>query len=187
MLNLLIKNEYELLNFLPFTDYIAFLETQGYEFASESESNGFVEYIAQCADHKLKILSTKDKEKEWITFYKIREDGEHFEQVEFMLFNEYYMKTFGEKDYNRVIKYCAHFEDEEFTRMVTSGYSYQNNDFLGGWRELRKFEVQDLDKVMYSKSMNLSELTMMADDKISEFYEVISLRGEEVKELKLEY
>ncbi len=187
MIDLLIKNNYELLQFAPFTDYIAFLETQGYEFVSESESHGGVEYKAQCEDHELKILSMKDDEKEWITVYKMRDDGEHFEQVEFMLFNEHYMKKYGEKDYNRIIKYSAHFEDDEFTRLVTSAFSYKDNNFLGGWRELRKFEVQDLDKVMYCKDMNLSELTMMADQKISEFYEVISLRGKEVKELKLEY
>lgn len=97
------------------------------------------------------------------------------------------MKSYGPKKYNRIIKYSAHFEDEEFTRMVTSNFSYQDNNFLNGWRELRKFEVQDLDKVMYCKDMNLTELTMMADKKISEFYEAISLRGDEVKELKLEY
>lgn len=187
MTDLLIKNKYELLEFEPFTDYIAFLETQGYEFVSESEINGWVEYIAKCEDHELKILSMKDKEKEWITVYKTRNENERFEQVEFMLFNENYMKSYGPKKYNRIIKYSAHFEDEEFTRMVTSNFSYQDNNFLNGWRELRKFEVQDLDKVMYCKDMNLTELTMMADKKISEFYEAISLRGDEVKELKLEY
>ncbi|MDE6292877.1 MAG: hypothetical protein K2L98_04265 [Bacilli bacterium] len=187
MTDLLRKNKYELLDFEPFTDYIAFLETQGYEFVSESASNGWVEYIAQCEDHELKILSIKDQEKEWITVYKTRNELERFEQVEFMLFNENYMKNYGKKKYNRIIKYSAHFEDEEFTRMVTSNFSYKDNIFLNGWRELRKFEVQDLDKVMYCKDMNLTELTMMADKKISEFYEVISLRGDEVKELKLEY
>ncbi len=187
MLKFLTKNNYELLKFEPFTDYIAFLETQGYEFVSESERNGWVEYIAQCEDHELKILSLKDPDKEWVTVYKTRDGIERFEQVEFMHFTEDYMKKYGEKDHNRIIKYCAHFEDEEFTRMVTSGYFYKDNNFLKGWRELRKFEVQYLDEVMYCKDMNLSELTMMADEKISEFYEVISLRGEEVKELKLEY
>ena len=187
MLDLLIKNNYELLQFEPFIDYIAFLEKQGYEFVSESERNDWVEYIAKVEDHELKILSMKDKDKEWITVYKTRDGYERFEQVEFMLFNENYMKNYGEKYYNHIIKYSAHFEDEKFTRMVCSSFFYKENTFLDGWRELRKFDVQDLDKVMHSKRMNLSELTMWADKKISEFYEVISLRGEEVKELKLEY
>ena len=46
---------------------------------------------------------------------------------------------------------------------------------------------EDLSKIFYSKTMNLSELVTLADSKIFEFYEIKTLIGEEVKELILEY
>lgn len=187
MIQLLKKHNYDILKFQPFIDYMAFLKKQRYVFISKEEEYEWIEYIAKLMDHKLKILSMKDKEKEWISFYKIRNEDEYFEQVEFMLFNENYMKFYGKKECNHIIKYSAHFEDEEFTRMVCSNYLYKDNTLLKGWRELRKFAVEDLDKVMYSKSMNLTELVFWADKKIFEFYEVKTLKGDEVKELKLEY
>lgn len=121
MLDLLIKNNYELLQFQPFIDYIAFLETQGYEFVSESERNAWIEYTAACEDHNLKILSFKDNYKEWITVYKIRNDAK-FEKIEFMNFNEKHREVYGKEDYNNFITYSAHFEDEKFTRMVCSSF-----------------------------------------------------------------
>lgn len=187
MIELLKKQNYDILKFQPFIDYIAFLETQGYEFVSEKEEYDWVEYLAKGKNHELKILSMKDKKKEWVTIYKTKNENERFEQVEFMFFNENYMKICGEQDYNYIVQYAAHFEDDEFTRMVCSAYKYKNNNLLNGWRELRKFDVQDLNEVMYSKMMNLTELILWADKKIFEFYEVITLKGEEVKELKLEY
>ncbi len=187
MLNLLRKSNYKTLAFQPFLDYITFLEEQGYEFVSESEEYGWSDYRAECQEHSLEILSFKDEEKEWISIYKTRNEIERFEQIEFMSFNEKYRRINPKQKYNHVIKYAGHFEDEEFARIVCSGYSYEDNILLGGWRKLRKFAVQELDKVMYSKTMNLQELTMMADEKINEFYEVIDLKDDEVKELKLGY
>lgn len=186
MVELLKEKNYDVMNFKPFIDYIAYLESRKYSPLTVEEKYGWIDEKYEGENHILQILTFKDKEKEWVSIYKYKNQREKFEQIEFMTFNEKYFELNDSQDSNRVIYYAAHFEDEQFTRMVCSGYAYQDNELLDGWRELRKFAVEDLEKVMYSKSMNLTELTGIADEKISEFYEVISLK-EEVKKLKLGY
>lgn len=187
MVELLKQKKYDIVNFEPFIECINELEKLEYTFISVKEEYDWIEEWYEGYDHSLEILTFKDKEKEWISIYKFHDQDERFEQIEFMIFNENYCKSYHQQDYNCVVYYAAHFEDEQYTRMVCSGYTYKDSKLIKGWRELRKFDVNDLDKVMYSKSMNLKELTIMADDKITEFCEVISLKKEEVKELKLEY
>lgn len=183
MIRLLKEKNYNIMQFQPFLDYIDFLESQGYTQNTELEEYDWIEEKYNNEDVELKILSYKNQEKEWVTILKTKNNVK-IEQIEFMAYNEYYCQKLNQ-DYNRVIKYAAHFEDEEFTRMVCSTFRYRDNNYLDGWRELRKFEVADLDKVMYSKQMNLMELILWVYKNIAEFYEVISLK--EVKELKLNY
>lgn len=186
MIRLLKENNFDIMEFQPFLDYINYLETQGYEQTNESSKYGWIEENYQNEEYNLKILSFKDEEKEWVTVNKYKNNIK-IEQVEFVTFTETYCLQSKNHDYNRLIEYSAHFEDEEFTRMVCSAFWYKDNNYLSGWRELRKFDVIDLGKVLYSPQMNLKELTSMADDEITEFYEVISLKEDEVKELKLNY
>lgn len=186
MVDLLKQKNYDVAHFKPFMDYIEYLESLGYKNISTEESHGFIEEHYEGKDHTLEISTMKDEHKEWVSFYKDR-NNVRYEQIEFMAFNEAYAKFSDCRDYNRVIVYAAHFENEEFTHMVCSGYRYLDNKFLDGWRELRKFGAADIDKVIYSSHMNLTELTGIADEKITEFEEIKSLKGKEVKELILGY
>lgn len=187
MIEILKQKNYDATHFQPFTDYIAYLESLGYKHISTEESHGDIIEKYEGVDHNLKIITMKDTEKEWISIYKSRTDEGNFEMIDFMILYEEYQKRSNCWDYNRIIKYAAHFEDEEFTSMVCSGYTYQDDNLLSGWRKLRKFAVDDLYKVIYSKNMPLSELVMCADMKINKFEEEKNLEGNEVKELILGY
>lgn len=186
ILELIKKQNVEILKFSPFLDYVSQLQKEGIEFVSYESDSWYQKIIFQNSYYKLEICAIKEDNYEWISFYKYKND-EKYEQIEFMAYTKAYQEFTGTKDHNRIIKYSAHFDDEEFTKMVYAVYSYQDNNFLGGFRNLRKFAVQDLYKVMYSKNMNLTELVGIADKKITKFYEIIDLKVDEVKELKLEY
>ena len=187
MVELLKQGNYDVTHFQPFMEYIKSLEQIGYKLLSVEEGHEFIDEKYEGENHTLEILTMKNKNEEWVSIYKYKNQHERFEQIEFMTFSDEYFAFYGPKNYNQIINYSAHFEDEQFASIVCSCYSYKDNQLIDGWRKLRKFDVRELEKVMYSKSMNLKELTMMADEKISEFKESISLKGDKVKELKLGY
>lgn len=184
MLNLLQEQNYDVLTFTPFVDYVKTLDEGNYQLISNEIDNYFQTIIASNGEEFIKILMFKDKEKEWVSIYRYYEEGYTFEKVEFMHFNDEHMESMKE-DYNNVIKYSAHLDDETYSRVICSAFSYKDNELLGGWREKRKIAIEDLPKIYY-KGMNLTELIGIADDKIFEFYEVISEK-EEVNKLILEY
>lgn len=184
MLELFIQGNYEACNFLPFYDYINGLENVFLSKITHHVDSGCLNINIELNQEEIKIIGTKERDYEWITVYKINSKGETYEQIEFMIYTN---QNERDKEYNRIIKYSAHLDDSSFSHLVWSSYFYLDNQYLNGKRELRKISIEDLPKIFYSKTMNLTELVSLADSKIFEFYEVKTLIGDEVKELKLEY
>lgn len=183
MLEIFIEKNYEAPSFLPFTEYITTLENSDFINKTYKSENGYDEIKLTYENGEIfTVLGSKEKDYEWITIYKINAQGEHYEQIEFMI----YTKP-SEKEHNRIIHYSAHFEDELYSRIVKSTYYYQDNELINGTENKRKIDIEELPKIFYIKSMNLAELVSLADEKIYEFYEVITILGKEVKELRLKY
>lgn len=175
---------YESTTFIPFTDYLKTLETDDYIQISYQEKNGYQEFNLTYKDELVDVLGLKERDYEWITIYRTNSKGEVYEQIEFMI---YLPNCELDQDHNRIVQYSAHFDDETYSRIVWSSFFYKDNKYLQGKRELRKITIEDLAKIFYSKTMNLTELVSLADQKIEEFASKISLKEDEVKELKLEY
>lgn len=183
MLEIFKEKKYETSSFSPFIEYLKLLEgTDNISETFKNECSHDEITLKYENGESITILGIKEKDYEWTTIYKINAKGEHYEQIEFMV----YTKP-TEKRYNRIIIYSAHFEDELYSYIAGSTYYYQDNELIDGMENKRKIELEELPKIFYSKSMNLKELISLADDKIYEFYEVITLLGQEVKELRLKY
>ncbi len=184
MLKIFKDKNYEATNFSPFIYYLNILEESGYNTMSYLSEKDSDKIVLTYDNEKIEILGKKTREYEWICIYKFNANNEKYEQIEFMI---YLPSSNTLEKHNRIIKYAAHLEDELYSRLVWSSFYYKDNEYLKGKRELRKITVEDLSKIFYSKTMNLSELVTLADSKIFEFYEIKTLIGEEVKELILEY
>ena len=185
MLETISSKNYKVLEFILFVEYVQSLELVAKQLLKDEEKNGLRELIYKFEDYFMKILILKDKEKEWVCFYKYKEERFNFEQIDFMLYTDSYHED-GILKYNNVIYYSAHFDDDKFSRLVTSGYTYKDNEYLCGWREKRKIDIEDLSKII-TWGMNLTELTSRAEKNYLDFYEAISLKDDEVPKLILGY
>lgn len=185
MLETISNKDYKILEFIPFVEHVKSLEMFENKLLKDEEKNGWHNLIYQFKDYFIKIIILKDKEKEWICFYKYKEERWNFEQIDFMLYTDSYHED-DSLEYNNVIKYSAHIDDDKFSRLVTSGYTYKDNEYLCGWREKRKIDIEDLSKII-TWGMNLTELTSRAEKNYLDFYEAISLKDDEVPKLILGY
>lgn len=185
------KREYKVLEFSPFIDYVKSYDKCDKvllkeEFKIYSKGESCLKLVYQLNDEFIKILIYKDKEKEWASFYKYKEERWNYEQIEFLLDTEGYRIEDG-IEYNNVIKYSAHLDDSEFSKIVNSAFTYKDNEYLCGWRQKRKIDIHDLPKVVVSSGINLTELVMRAERELLDFYEAISLKEGEVSKLVLGY
>ena len=185
MLETISNKDYKVLEFIPFIEYVKSLEMLENKLLKDEEQYGWRELIYQFNDYFIKILIFKDNEKEWICFYKYKEERWNFEQIDFMLYTDSYHED-DSLEYNNVIKYSAHIDDDKFSKLVTSAFTYKDNEYLCGWRQKRKIDIEDLQKIIIW-GMNLTELTMRAEDKLLDFYEAITLYEDEVPKLILGY
>lgn len=175
--------KYQAAQFTPFIEYMHILQNSSYIEQEYQHSSGFDEVNLRFPKgEKIIILGSQEKGYEWITIYKIDANGNKYEQIEFMLYKES-----RRQNYKRAIIYSSNFEDSSFSYLSYSRYFYQGNELIKGVEEKRKINVDELSKIFYSKSMNLTELIFLADEKIFEFYEVKTLKGRKVTELKLKY
>lgn len=187
MIDVIMSKKYELLEFTPFIEYIKQLEQENFELLSDNEEYGWRELIFSNEKEFLEILIFTDLEKECISIYKFKEKHYNYSQTEF----HFYTKK-GEKFYkpkcNRVIKFAEYFIEEEYAKLITSGFEYQDNEYIisTGWRHKRKIEKEELNKIIIS-GMNLQELTMRTEKQNLEFYECIDEEKGEVRKLKLSY
>lgn len=110
----------------------------------------------------------------WWSIYRYHSDGTKYEQVDVIMYDE--IKKDG---YNNVIKFSGHQEDDNCSYITCLGVSLLNNKIIKSWKQYRVVPVQDLPIIQYVKSMNLTELILMTDDKSSDI-----LKKEEEHNLK---
>ncbi|MCH5166819.1 MAG: hypothetical protein J1F35_02905 [Erysipelotrichales bacterium] len=185
MLENISKVHYKILEFLPFVDYIKSLDNFKCTLISDEEKYDWRTIEYQIENEFIKILILKDKEKEWVGVYRSNSQKVCYEQIDFLIYTEENRKYNG-LEYNNVIRYSAHFDDEKYSKLVTSAFTYLDNEYLTGWRQKRKIAIEDLSKII-TDEMNLSELIMRAEQKLLDFYEAINLEEGEVHKLVLGY
>lgn len=187
MIDIISNKKYELLGFIPFMEYLKKLEQENFSLLSDTEEYEWRELIFQNDVEFLEILIFTDSEKEWISIYKFQEKHYKYMKIEFYLYNKREIEFYKPK-YNRVIKFASYSLEGNYAKLITSGFGYQNNEYIinSGWRHKRKIKIEDLRKIIIS-DMNLQELIMRAENNNLIFYENIDEKDGEVQKLKLTY
>ncbi len=111
-----------------------------------------------CGNELIKILFLDINNGKWWSIYRYHSNGVVYEQIEIITFSE--MK---ENKYNRVIKYAGHIEDDNYSYIMCSGYSYLDQQIVNSWKRTRTVPIEDLKLIQYSDDMNLTELILMTD------------------------
>lgn len=122
----------------------------------------------------IKIIYIKISGGKWWSIYRYHSDGTKYEQIDSILFDEV-----KENGYNRIIKFSGHVEDDNYSYITCSCFSYLDNEFIRSWKKTRVVPIQDLYGIQYSKDMNLTELICMTDNKSNNI-----IKKEEQKDMK---
>ncbi len=173
MIQLIKKLDSSLLEVQPILEYLS--QFREYIIASEDVEvdNGEIDILSE--GELIKIMFMEINEGKWWSIYRYHSDGMRYEQIDAMIYNR-----IKEKGYNRVIKFSGHLEDDDYSYITCSGFSLLNNEVVESWKEYRVVPIHDLPKIQYSKSMNLTELICMTDDKSSHI-----LRKENEKNIRV--
>jgi len=133
-----------------------------YEVVSKDIEQDNGEIIVRIGKELMKLVYLDISYAKWWSIYREHSDGTRYEQVDVIIYN-------GIRDhrYNRVIKYSSHVEDEGYSYISCSGFSYLDEEIVSNWQEKRVVPIEDLSKIQYSKKMNLTELIGMTDDNSS--------------------
>lgn len=185
MLETISKVNYVALGFKEFTDYVKSLDKLE-TILNKDETNAggrVIEY--QVADEFYEIIILKDNEKEWISFYRFDSNKINYEEVVFLIYTDENRKEDG-IEYNMIIRYSAHFDDNKYSKLITSAYTYLDDKYISGWRQKRKIDIEDLPKI-FIDNRAVSELPSRAEDIMLDFYEAIDFKEGEVKKLILGY
>ncbi len=158
MIQVIKKLDTSLLDFPPVIEYLRQFEK--WEIVNEDikEDNGEVNILSE--NELIRIIYLKMSTGKWWSIYRYHSDGIKYEQIDAILFDE-----IKENKYNKIIKFSGHIEDDTYSYVTCSSFSFFNNEVIHSWKETRVVPVQDLCKIQYSKDMNLTELVLMTDNK----------------------
>lgn len=158
MIQVIKKLDTSLLDFPPVIEYLRQFEK--WEIVNEDikEDNGGVNILSE--NELIRIIYLKMSTGKWWSIYRYHSDGIKYEQIDAILFDE-----IKENKYNKIIKFSGHIEDDTYSYVTCSSFSFFNNEVIHSWKETRVVPVQDLCKIQYSKDMNLTELVLMTDNK----------------------
>ncbi len=118
--------------------------------------NGEINILSE--NELIKIIYIRISGGKWWSIYRYHSDGTKYEQIDSILFDEV-----NENGYNRVIKFSGHMEDDNYSYITCSCFSYLDNEFIRSWKKTRVVPIQNLYEIQYSKDMNLTELICMTD------------------------
>ena len=151
-----------------------------YEVVSEDIEQDNGKIIVRIGKELMKLVYLDISYAKWCSIYREHSDGTRYEQVDVIIYN-------GIRDhrYNRVIKYSSHVEDEGYSYISCSGFSYLDEEIVSNWQEKRVVPIEDLSKIQYSKKMNLTELIGMTDDNSSHIIKKESLKNQKMLVLSL--
>ena len=158
MIQVIKKLDTSLLDFLPVIEYLR--QFKKWKIVNEDikKGNGEVNILSE---HELiRIIYLKMSAGKWWSIYRYHSNGIKYEQIDAILFDE-----IKENKYNKIIKFSGHIEDDTYSYVTCSSFSFVNNEVIHSWKETRVVPVQDLCKIQYSKDMNLTELVLMTDNK----------------------
>ena len=158
MIQVIKKLDISLLDFPPVIEYLRQFEK--WEIVNEDikADNGEVNISSE--NELIRIIYLKMSTGKWWSIYRYHSDGIKYEQIDAILFDE-----IKENKYNKIIKFSGHIEDDTYSYVTCSSFSFFNNEVIHSWKETRVVPVQDLCKIQYSKDMNLTELVLMTDNK----------------------
>ena len=158
MIQVIKKLDSSLLEIQPIMEYLR--EFKKWQIVNEDieVDNGKIDILSE--NELIEIIYIKISKGKWWSIYRYHSDGTKYEQIDLLLFDE-----IKENGYNRVIKFSGHMEDDNYSYITCSGFSYLDNEFIRSWKQTRVVPIQDLCEIQYSKDMNLTELICMADDK----------------------
>lgn len=139
------------------------------------------EVIILCEGEVIKIVFLEFSGGKVWSIYRHHPDGVRYEQIDAMIFDEV-QKT----GYNRIIKYCGHLEDDGYSHIMCSCFSYLDDAFVRSWQNIRVVPVHDLEKIQYSKVMPMPELIGMADLKSSQIVKKENRKDVQLLTLRLE-
>ncbi len=124
------------------------------------------EIVLQGQEDKIKIVFVKIEDNKWWSIYRFHSNGIKYEQIDVMIYNQT-----QPKGHNRIIKYSGHIEENNYSHIMVSSYSYLNDEFVRSRKKVRVVPVEDLEKIQYCEDMNLTELIFMTDKKSSNIIE----------------
>lgn len=140
------------------------------------------ELIILCEGEMIRIFFLENVSgARWWSIYRHHADGTCYEQIDVLLYDE-----IQDNGYNRIIRYCGHIEDDIYSHIMSSCFSYLDDTFVRSWQDIRVVPRSDLVNIQYSKSMNLSELIGMADLKSSKIIKKEERENVQILALKLE-
>jgi len=139
------------------TEYLK--QFENYELISEDITNNDAEICISCGEEIIKIYLDTIVNGKFLSIYRYHSNGVKYEQIDVVFYNK------DNNKYDRVIKYSGHVEDDNFSYIVCSGFSYLNNEIIRSWKKTRVVPISDLELIQYSKDMNLTELILMANEK----------------------
>ena len=145
-----------------------------YQIISEEISQDDGEINILFENELITIIYIKISGGKFLSIYRYHSDGTKYEQIDSILYDE-----IKENGYNRVIKFSGHEEDDNYSYITCSCFSYINNEYIRSWKKTRVVPIQDLDKIQYCKSMNLTELICMTESKSNNI-----IRKEDQKNIK---
>lgn len=151
-----LDNTSSLLNIKPIIEYLSAFENYEVLETNIDEEMGNISLL--CNGEIIAIYFINVKYARWWSIYKYHEDDTIYEQIDAILFNEK-----QEASYNRMIKFAGHIEDDNYSYLTVSCYSYLDDKFIRSWKHIRKIKIEDLNLVQYSKHMNLTELISLVD------------------------
>lgn len=154
------KLDSSLLEIKSIREYLG--QFKNYEVIEEDIQNDNGEINILCEGELIRILFINISKGKWWSIYKYHPDGVKYEQIDVITFD-----VVKENGYNKIIKYSGHIEDDNYSYITCSCFSYLNDEFVSSWKNTRVVPVQDLMAIQYSKSMNLTELIYMTDKRSS--------------------
>lgn len=172
MIQLIKKIDSSLLENQPIMEYLR--QFKKYKIVNEDieADNGEINIFSE--NELIRIIYIKISDGKWWSIYRYHPDGTKYEQIDSILLDEV-----KENGYNRIIKFSGHVEDDNYSYITCSCFSYLDNEFIRSWKKTRVVPIQDLYEIQYSKNMNLTELICMTDYKSNNI-----IRKEEQKDIK---
>lgn len=134
--------------------------------------NGEVDILSE--NELIKIIYIKISEGKWWSIYRYHLDDTKYEQIDLILYDE-----IKENGSNRIIKFSGHIENDNYSYITCSSFSYLDDEFIRSWKKSRVVPIQDLCEIQYSKDMNLTELIYIADKKSNNI-----IKKEDQKDIK---